>query len=59
MSTPAQHVGDAILLGSEGLKNWQKEHGCEPRCSCSVCFSLDRGLERLNTALEEMKAVAE
>ena len=59
MSTPVQNVADAILLGSTGLKRWQTEHGCEPGCSCSVCFPIDRGLERLNTALEEMKAVAE
>ena len=59
MSTPSQSVADAILLGSTGLKKWQKEQGCGPKCECSPCWELNAGLERLNTALKEMKAVEE
>lgn len=59
MSTPAQSIGDAILLGSTGLKRWQKANGCDETCDCSVCFPLNGGLERLNEALDEIKAVEE
>ena len=59
MSTPVQSVADAILLGSTGLKRWKQENHCGTQCDCSICWELDAGLERLNTALEEMKAVAE
>jgi ferredoxin len=54
MSTPAQNVGDAILLGSTGLKKWRKEHGCEEGCDCAACHPLERGLAKLNEALREM-----
>lgn len=55
MSTPIEHVADAVLLGSVGLKAWKAEHGCDQdRCSCSICEPLDRGLARLNEAIEEM-----
>ena len=59
MSTPAQSIGDAILLGSTGLKNWQKANGCELHCDCSVCLPLNDGLVALNDALDEIKAVEE
>ena len=59
MSTPAQSIGDAILLGSTGLKRWQKEHGCDETCDCSVCLPLNDGLVALNDALDEIKAVEE
>lgn len=56
MSTPAQSIADAVLLGSAGFDRWRKDNGCEPTCSCSVCWALERGLSRLNEALGEMKA---
>lgn len=59
MSTPAQSIGDAILLGSTGLKKWQQANGCDASCDCSICWPLERGLASLNDALDEMKAVAE
>jgi hypothetical protein len=59
VSSPAQHIGDAILLGSTGLKNWQKSNGCDATCDCAICWPLERGLASLNDALDEMKAVEE
>ena len=54
MSTPPQNIGDAIALGSTGLKAWQQANGCEAKCDCAVCFPLDTGLFALNEALREM-----
>ena len=54
MSTPEQALGNAIGDAASAHKRWKLEHGCEPGCDCSVCFSVDTGLFALNEALREM-----
>ena len=61
MSTPAAHhdIGEAILKAQAGKNGWATANGCPMGCECAVCWEINAGLERLNTALKEMKAVEE
>lgn len=54
MSTPAEHIEDAINQATIGRDGWAISSGCEHGCWCSVCLELNSGLANLSAALAEM-----